>query len=213
MDDKSRMARSPRPRNKPGPRRRTMKPVSAPNEVHKLNTQLTHSPPQPKASLTALPPPYPLLHAGEVMNRDPPPQAGESREGGAPQPAKGPHAAPSPEAETQPPPAAAYPYNIDVEALTKNAARLIEEGGRAVAPYLRPRENGAQKIGYSDEIADAVRTLGQVAEYWYADPQRTVEIQTRLGKSFLDLFANTSRRLAGEPADPVVKPDPRDKRF
>jgi len=58
-----------------------------------------------------------------------------------------------------------------------------------------------------------VRTIGQVAEYWYVDPQRTVEMQTRLGKSFLDLFANASRRLAGEPIDPVVRPDPRDKRF
>ena len=92
-------------------------------------------------------------------------------------------------------------------------ARLVEESGRAVAAYLRPRENGALKIGYADEVADAVKTLGQVAEYWYADPQRAVEMQTRLGKSFLDLFAGASRRLAGEPADPVVKPDPRDKRF
>src|SRR5260221_8390588 len=38
-------------------------------------------------------------------------------------------------------------------------------------------------------------------------------MQTRLGKSCLDLFASASRRLAGEPTDPVVKPDPRDKRF
>jgi polyhydroxyalkanoate synthase len=92
-------------------------------------------------------------------------------------------------------------------------ARLIEEGGHAVAAYLRPRDNGAQKLGYSDEITDAARTIGQVAEYWYADPQRTVEMQTRLGKSFLDLFARASRRLAGEEIDPVVRPDPRDKRF
>jgi len=121
--------------------------------------------------------------------------------------------APNPDAVPQPAPAEASAYNIDVEALTKNMARLIEEGGRAVAAYLRPRDNGAQKIAYSNEITDAVRTIGQVAEYWYVDPQRTVEMQTRLGKSFLDLFANASRRLAGEPIDPVVRPDPRDKRF
>jgi len=113
----------------------------------------------------------------------------------------------------QPAPAETYPRNIDVEALTTNMARLIEEGGRAAAAYLMPRENGTRKIDYSDEVADAVRTLGQVAEYWYADPQRTVDMQIRLGKSFLDLFASASRRLAGEPADPVIKPDPRDKRF
>jgi polyhydroxyalkanoate synthase len=113
----------------------------------------------------------------------------------------------------EPAPVATYPGHIDVEALTKNLARLVEEGGRAVAAYLKPREDGTKKIGYSDEVADAVKTLGQVAEYWYADPQRTVEMQARLGKSYLDLFARASRRLAGEPTEPVAKPDPRDKRF
>jgi polyhydroxyalkanoate synthase len=154
-------------------------------------------PTQPTASLAALPAPSPPTHARE----------------GSPQPVKDHPAAPNQDAEAQPVPATVYPHNIDVEALTKNMARLVEEGGRAVASYLRPRENGARKNDYSDEVADAVKTLGKVAEYWYADPQRTVEMQTRLGKSFLDLFANASRRLAGEPTDPVVKPDLRDKRF
>ena len=115
--------------------------------------------------------------------------------------------------DAQPGPVTTYPGNIDVEALTKNLARLVEEGGRALAAYLKPREDGASKIAYADELADAVKTLGQVAEYWYADPQRAVEMQTRIGKGFLDLFASASRRLAGEPTDPVIKPDPYDKRF
>jgi len=131
----------------------------------------------------------------------------------APQPIEAAPVTPNPAAGVQPVPTEAYPANIDVEALTRNLARLIEEGGRAAAAYLKPREDGIKKIGYADEVADAVKTIGQVAEYWYADPQRTVEMQTRLGKSFLDLFACASRRLAGEPAGPVVKPDPRDKRF
>ena len=65
-----------------------------------------------------------------------------------------------------PPPATsaeAYPGSMDLDALTKNFARLVEEGGRAVAAYLKPREDGAKKVGYSDEINDAVKTLGQVA--------------------------------------------------
>ena len=116
-------------------------------------------------------------------------------------------------ARTAPVAPANLPGSVDIEALASNFARLVEEGGRAVAAYLKPREDGSQKVGYSDEVADAVKALGQVWNYWYADPQRAVEMQTRLGKSYLDLFANASRRLAGEPADPVAKPDPRDKRF
>ncbi len=107
----------------------------------------------------------------------------------------------------------AHPGTVDLDALTKNFARLVEEGGRAVAAYLKPREDGAKKVGYSDEINDAVKTLGQVFEYWFADPQRTVEMQTRLGKGWLDLWASAAHRLAGEPTAPVATPDPRDKRF
>ena len=191
------------PRSKPGPRRRKMKAMPAPGGVRKPNNRLPHSPAPPTAPpvAVALPPPYPY------------PAARDGKEGGPPQPVIIPPVAPNPDAFVQPAPAEANPYNIDVEALTKNMARLMEEGGHAVAAYLRPRDNSAQKLGYSDEITDAVRTIGQVAEYWYADPQRAVEMQTRLGKSFLDLFANASRRLAGESIDPVVRPDPRDKRF
>ena len=192
------MARSPMPRSKPGPRRRKMKAVPTPGSVRKPNSRLPHSPALATLPPAALPAPCP---------------SPQGQEGGLPQPVVIPAVAPNPHAVPQPAPAEASAYNIDVEALTKNMARLMEEGGRAVEAYLRPRDNGVQKIGYSNEITDAVRTLGQVAEYWYADPQRVVEMQTRLGKSFLDLFANASRRLAGEEIDPVVRPDPRDRRF
>jgi polyhydroxyalkanoate synthase subunit PhaC len=130
-----------------------------------------------------------------------------------PRPTAKPRPVPKPAGETAAVPSSAYPSNIDVEALTRNIARLIEGGGRAVAAYLKPREDGSKKVGYSDEVADALKTLGQVLEYWYADPQGTVAMQTMLGKSYLELFASASRRLAGEATEPVAKPDPRDKRF
>jgi polyhydroxyalkanoate synthase len=44
-------------------------------------------------------------------------------------------------------------------------------------------------------------------------PQRAVELQASLGKAYLELWAAAVKRLAGEPAAPVVEPDPRDKRF
>jgi poly[(R)-3-hydroxyalkanoate] polymerase subunit PhaC len=99
------------------------------------------------------------------------------------------------------------------EQLAKNIARLMEEGGKALAAYLRPREEGAVKAEAADEVADVVKTLGQVAEYWMSDPQRAVEIQTKLGKDYLDLWAAGVRRMTGEAAEPVVKPDAKDRRF
>ena len=90
---------------------------------------------------------------------------------------------------------------------------MVEEGGKALAAYLRPREDGTIKIGPADEISDMVKTFGHVAEYWLSDPQRATEIQTTLGKAYLELWTVAAKRLTGETVAPVIAPDPRDKRF
>jgi polyhydroxyalkanoate synthase subunit PhaC len=102
---------------------------------------------------------------------------------------------------------------LDVEEFSRNLARLIEEGGRALAAYLKPREQGRDDSEFADEVTEVVKTLGQVAEYWLADPQRTVELQNRLGKAYLDLWASAVKRLTGEEAPPIVRPAASDRRF
>jgi polyhydroxyalkanoate synthase subunit PhaC len=101
---------------------------------------------------------------------------------------------------------------VDLERFSQNIARLIEEGGKALAAYLKPREEGQVK-GEAQELAGVVKTLGQVAEYWLGEPQRALELQARLGTSYLDLWAAAVRRMMGEKTEPVAKPDPRDTRF
>ncbi len=102
---------------------------------------------------------------------------------------------------------------LDPDAFARNLARLVEESGKAMAAYLKPREDGKAREEMAEEIADVVKTLSQVAEYWMADPQRTLEAQTNLFKGYMDLWAQTMRRMAGEPAEPVIKPDTKDRRF
>ena len=102
---------------------------------------------------------------------------------------------------------------LDVEEFARNLARLVEEGGRALAAYLKPREEGRASTGATEEVAEIVKTLGHVAQYWLADPQRTVELQTRLGRAYLDLWATAVKRLTGEPSPPVASPPATDKRF
>src|SRR6185295_11672365 len=63
------------------------------------------------------------------------------------------------------------------------------------------------------EVTDVVKTLGQVADYWLRDPQRALELQSSLGKAYLDLWAHAVKRMAGEQVQPVAAPDPKDKRF
>ncbi len=102
---------------------------------------------------------------------------------------------------------------VDVEEFSRNLARLVEEGGRALAAYLKPREEGRNSNELAEEVTEVVKTLGQVAEYWLADPQRAVELQTRLGQAYLDLWASGVKRLTGEETTPVAAPAANDKRF
>ena len=102
--------------------------------------------------------------------------------------------------------------SIDIEKLARNLARMVEEGGKALAAYLKPREEGRIQ-GEHAEFIDMVKTLGHVGEYWLRDPQRAFELQLSLSRSYLDLWAAAVKRMAGEEAAPVAVPSPKDKRF
>ena len=102
---------------------------------------------------------------------------------------------------------------VDIEAFTKNLARVVEGGGKALAAYLKPREAGKMPRGLSDEVTDVVKTLGEVAQYWLSDPKRALELQSTLGKAYLELWGTAAKRLAGESTGPVAVPDPKDRRF
>ena len=49
----------------------------------------------------------------------------------------------------------------DWEELANNLARMVEQGGKALAAYLKPREEGRKDTDHA-EFIDMVRTLGQV---------------------------------------------------
>ena len=123
---------------------------------------------------------------------------------------------PTPEAKPKDAPkadaAGARPAGVDADQFARNVTHMMEEGGRALAAWLGPRD-AKKRDDMSDDIADAVKTLGQVAEYWMADPQRTLEAQTRLMGGYFNVWSNALRKLAGEDVEPVAKPDPRDGRF
>ncbi|WP_428033035.1 class I poly(R)-hydroxyalkanoic acid synthase [Ancylobacter sp.] len=90
---------------------------------------------------------------------------------------------------------------------------MVEEGGRAMAAYLRPREDGRIKDEVAEDLAEVAKTIGNVAEYWLSDPQRTVEAQSRLIGGYLDLWTSALKNLGGEKTAPVVEPATRDARF
>jgi polyhydroxyalkanoate synthase len=102
----------------------------------------------------------------------------------------------------------------DFEALSVNLARATEEGGKALAAWMRPIEKGDTGPDMSGQIADAVKTFGAIADYWMADPKKAMDAQQELTGSLFELWGGAWRRMSGEPAQPPLVPaDPGDKRF
>ena len=87
---------------------------------------------------------------------------------------------------------------FDPEAFATNLARAMESSGQALAAYLKPRESGEVKDKPPNELAEVVKTFSAVAEYWLSDKERSTELQTKIGKAYLDLWGSAVRRLAGE---------------
>ncbi len=101
----------------------------------------------------------------------------------------------------------------DFEALSRNAARLVEVGGKALAAYMKPMEEGRTNADLADSVGDAVKTFGKVAEYWLADPKRSLQAQTAITTGFIDLWSSALRRMGGENTADMVPTEPGDKRF
>src|SRR3954451_570640 len=99
------------------------------------------------------------------------------------------------------------------EAFAMNLAKAMESSGKALAAYLKPREEGEPKDKPPSELGEVIKTFSTVADYWLSDQTRAAELQMKLGKAYLDLWGSASRRLAGEEAPPAISPSPRDKRF
>src|ERR1700761_144349 len=102
---------------------------------------------------------------------------------------------------------------FNAEAFAMNIAKAMESGGQALAAYLKPAANGEVQDKPPGELTELVKTFSTVAEYWLSDPDRSNDIQTKIGKAYLDLWGNSVRRLAGEEVAPVAAASPRDKRF
>ncbi len=119
-------------------------------------------------------------------------------------------------ASAPPPVNAARTQLPDFEKLSRNAARFLEEGGKALAAMLKPvdsPETAAAAVAPRPELKDVFVTLGRVAEYYMTDTRRTMDAQAALSKKFLELWGSTYRKMSGETVADVVATDPGDKRF
>src|SRR3954463_2907378 len=102
---------------------------------------------------------------------------------------------------------------FDPEAFAINLAKAMESSGKALAAYLKPREDGEPKDKPPSELGEVIKTFSTVADYWLSAPTRAGELKMKLGNAYFGLWGSSLRRLVGEEAPPAIAPAPRDKRF
>jgi polyhydroxyalkanoate synthase len=107
---------------------------------------------------------------------------------------------------------AALAMTIDIEQLSNNFARLIEQGCKAIAACLTP-ENGRLDENTGGEIIGVARTFGHVAEYWLTHPDRAIQLQTHFGKAYFDLWLSATKRMLGAQPEPDAAPESEDRPF
>ena len=84
------------------------------------------------------------------------------------------------------------------ETLAHNLSKLVEEGGKALAAYIKPIEKGERGPEVADEVAIAVNAIGKVAEYWLADPQRAIHAQSQFTVGMVDLWSKALKKMTGQ---------------
>lgn len=104
----------------------------------------------------------------------------------------------------------------DPQALIMNLARAAENLGKAASEWLGPRERGEIDDSVANPLADLVKTLSRVIEYWMSDPKRTLEAQTLLFSSYMDIWMRSLNQYGSQFSGQMFTgvPDlPKDKRF
>lgn len=117
-------------------------------------------------------------------------------------------------------PAAATPLALaglgtaDFETMAENLAQLVDQGRKALAAAIgRAADPGDARSELAANVADATKTLGVVAEYWLAQPERAAAAQADLYNGFAEIWSQTLRRYGGEDVAPVIASDASDRRF
>ncbi|TAN60385.1 MAG: class I poly(R)-hydroxyalkanoic acid synthase, partial [Magnetospirillum sp.] len=99
----------------------------------------------------------------------------------------------------------------DPKELSRAVANIAEKSQRLMADFMsrQAREPG---IGMGDplNIGQAfMEMMGQMM----ANPARLAEAQMNLWNDYIRLWQHTAQRMLGEQTEPLVAPDPSDKRF
>jgi len=101
----------------------------------------------------------------------------------------------------------------EFEEAAENFAKLVDRGRRVMSAAMSAPDASDNQSELAVNVADATKTIGRVAEYWLAQPEKSAKAQAQLYNGLADIWTQTLRRFSGEETAPVVPQDPSDKRF
>ena len=95
--------------------------------------------------------------------------------------------------------------------MSRSMAEIAERSQRLVAEFLE-RQKAGDGAPNLDPLNIGSAFLEMTARMM-ADPAKLMQAQMNLWNDYMKLWQTTSRRLMGEPAEPVVEPEAGDRRF
>ncbi len=95
--------------------------------------------------------------------------------------------------------------------MSRSMAKIAERSQRLVSEFLERQRGGAGRTDL-DPFNIGGAFLEMTAQMM-ADPAKQVQAQIGLWNDYMKLWQATTRRMLGEQAEPVIEPEPGDRRF
>src|SRR5260221_9534662 len=96
--------------------------------------------------------------------------------------------------------------------LSQTMARIAEQSQRLVVDFMQRQKADGNGLGMGDPL-NISQAFFEMTTRLMADPGKLVQAQLSLWQDYMNLWQATARRMAGEPAAPVIRPTDEDRRF
>ncbi len=109
-------------------------------------------------------------------------------------------------------PSVSTPANPDPQRLYEAMGRITEQSRRIMQAFIERQANAPLEFNPLDPgvVSKAYQALWR---QMLTDPERLAKAQVSLWQDYAKLWETTARRMAGEDVEPVVAPEPGDRRF
>ena len=106
------------------------------------------------------------------------------------------------------------PYKMAEPAELASNMTKVMDALAAMAQDLADQQNGADKKADGLQPFEQIaKTLGAVGQDYMNNPERFMNAQFQLWQTHAQLWQTAWKRFLGEDVEPVVTPDPGDRRF